>query len=290
MSDYESVVAGFRQIGEKLAHGGSRLEVVLRCQPAAVRILDMSALLDAEQHVVGLVHRGLGKMDVVGRDQRQTALVGQINEWILDAALDLLTVPLQLQVKPAVEELLQPLQHVSCSRGLPGREQSADAAADAARYRQEAFGFPFEIRQMKARDRADLEFEVSAAHQPHQVEIALLVLDQESQPVDREQLARGRDAALFLAANTEVAPDDRLNARFGGILREFEGAEEIVAVRNRDSRHGLRLGERHDGVDLVRTFGERIGGTDFEMDEIGDGHPPSSPSILWKVRRSARHL
>jgi hypothetical protein len=68
-------------------------------------------------------------------------------------------------------------------------------------------------------------------------------------------------------------------------LREFQGAKQVVAVGDGDSRHRLLLGQGHDLLDLVRALGERIGGTDFEMYEIGDGHGALSPSILWKVRR-----
>jgi hypothetical protein len=50
----------------------------------------------------------------------------------------------------------------------------------------------------------------------------------------------------------------------------------LAAYWENSSAHGVLLGERHDLVDLVRAFGERIGGTDFQMDEISEGHPP-----LW---------
>ena len=68
-------------------------------------------------------------------------------------------------------------------------------------------------------------------------------------------------------------------------LAGFDGptivsAEQIVAVGDGDRRHGVLLGERHDLVDLVRAFGERIRGADLEMDEIGDGHGPLWPPHL----------
>ena len=73
LGDHQGIVASLRQVGEELAHLGGRLEIMLRGQPAAVGILDMGALLDAQQHVMRLVHRGLGKMHVVGRHQWQAA-------------------------------------------------------------------------------------------------------------------------------------------------------------------------------------------------------------------------
>ena len=60
--------------------------------------------------------------------------------------------------------------------------------------------------------------------------------------------ARGERRTQFKlpTADAEVATDDRLDAGFRGILGEFQGAEEVVAVGDGDRRHGVRLGERHE--------------------------------------------
>src|SRR5207253_8156742 len=99
-------------------------------------------------------------------------------------------------------------------------------------------------------------------------------------PVGRQELARRGDAALLLTADADIAADNGLDAGLGGVLREFQGAEEIVAVGYGDRGHRLVLGERHDLVELVRSFGERIGRADFQMDEIGDSHAPLLRSHL----------
>ena len=107
-----------------------------------------------------------------------------------------------------------------------------------------------QLVERQRRDRAGLDLEMGAAHQPHQVEIALLALDQQGQPVGRRQLARRGDAALLLAPDGELAADDRLDAGLGGVLREFQRAEQVAAVGDGDRRHGVVLGERHDLVTL----------------------------------------
>jgi hypothetical protein len=133
-----------------------------------------------------------------------------------------------------------------------------------------------QLVERQCRGRPDFEVEMHAADQPHQVLVAVLVLSQQSQPIDRQQLAGGCNAALLLAPDGEVDADDRLDAGLGRVLREFERAEQVVAVGDGDRRHPRLLGQRDDLVDLVRAFGERIGGTNFQMDEISDGHAP-----LW---------
>jgi hypothetical protein len=78
LGDCQGVVAGFRQVGEHFAHLLRRLEIVLGRKPAAVRVLDVRALLDAEQHVVRRVHRRFGIVHVVGADDRQALVIGKV--------------------------------------------------------------------------------------------------------------------------------------------------------------------------------------------------------------------
>ena len=195
---------------------------------------------------------------------------------------------LQFDVEPVIEKPLEALEHVRRRRNLTGQQQPADPAARAAGERKQTAAAAFEFRQGQRGNRPGLELEMGAADQAHQVEIALLVLDQQGQPVDRRQLAGRGDATLFLPPEPDVAAHDRLDSGFRSVLGELQGPEQVVPVRDGDGRHRLSLGQRHDGIDLVRPFRERIGGTDLEMNEIGNGHVPSSRQDLWTVRSSAR--
>ena len=134
-----------------LAHLGGRLEVVLRRQAAAVGIGDMRALGDAEQRVVRLVHRGLGEMHVVGRDQRQAACIGEIEQRRLDAPLALLAVALQLDIEPAVEQRLQPLEHGGVAAGAwPAASSRPTPLPGAAGEGQQAVGMAFQLGRAAA--------------------------------------------------------------------------------------------------------------------------------------------
>ncbi len=180
LGDHQGIVAGLRQIGEEFAHLVGRLEVMLGRQAAAVGILDMRALFDAQQHVMRLVHRGFGKVDIVGRHQRQAAFIGEIEQRTLDAPLPVLAMALQLDIKPAVEQGFQAFELMGRGRRLTRRQQSTDAAAHAADQSQQAVGIAFQLGERQRRQRAGLELEMGAAHQPHQVEVAGLVLDQQA--------------------------------------------------------------------------------------------------------------
>ena len=169
LGDHQRVVASLGNIREQAAHLGGGLEVVLRRQTTAVRVLDMRPLLDAEQHVVRLVHRLPGEVHVVGRDQRQVADIGQLDQRLLGPALRLLAMALQLDIEAVAEQTLQAVEQMLRGRRLAGRQQPAHAAAVAARDRDESRRRPFELGQRQSRHRTRLEFEMGAAHQPHQV-------------------------------------------------------------------------------------------------------------------------
>ena len=58
-----------------------RLEAVLgRQPPPRLLLVDVGAVGDADQRVVGVVHRAVGEMHVVGRDERQVEVVGEADE------------------------------------------------------------------------------------------------------------------------------------------------------------------------------------------------------------------
>ena len=78
----------------------------------------MRPLLDAEENIMRLVHRRLGEMHIVRRNQRQVARIGEVKQRGLDAPLAVLAMALQFDVEPAVEQRLQPLQHVRRRRRL----------------------------------------------------------------------------------------------------------------------------------------------------------------------------
>jgi hypothetical protein len=134
---------------------------------------------------------------------------------------------------------------------------------------------------------AGLTLEVGTARQLQQVAVAGFALRQQHQLVRRrlvaDAIAAVEGPALLLAGNAELTADDRLQAGVARGERELEGAEEIAGVGHGDGRHGLRLAERDQLLQLDRALRERIGGVDAEMDEIGMRHgrriPQSRPRV-----------
>ncbi len=107
LRDHQAVLCRLGQIGEQLDHLGSTLEAVLGRQPAALLLADLRAIGDAQEDVVRLVLGGVDEMDVVGRDQRQVAAEGQVDQGRLDLLLGREPVAHQLDVEAAREQRRQ---------------------------------------------------------------------------------------------------------------------------------------------------------------------------------------
>ena len=107
--------AGFRrlrQVGEQLHHLRARLEPVLGREAAAVGGRNQRALGDAEQRVMRLVVAAGGEIGFVGRDQRQTVPVGEVDQRRFGRGLGFGPVALQFDIETPVEshgEALEPL-------------------------------------------------------------------------------------------------------------------------------------------------------------------------------------
>src|SRR3954453_11663366 len=84
--------------------------------------------------------------------------------------------------------------------------------------------------------------------------------------------------------------------------REYQRAEQVAGIGDGDRRHILLLAELDQLLDLDRSFGERIGGVDAQVDEIGNRHgvlnsaigerfgntmPSWSPCVMRKFRLTA---
>ena len=105
--------------------------------------------------------------------------------------------------------------------------------------------------------------------QAHQVAVAGLVLRQEHDrgprvvPLDGAQEGGGGVAEI----DRRLRADDRLHARLGELLREFERAEQVVGVGDRHRRHRVGLGELGQRLDRQRPLAQRIGAVHVQMHE-----------------------
>ena len=131
--DDQRVVAGLGQVGEQRPHLGGGPEVMMRRQAPAVVVGDGTPLRDAQQRVVRLVDIAVGEIGVVGRDQRHIVRIGEIDQPGLAARLVRQAVPLQFDVEPAREHVLE--ARAACAAAAsawPSREQPPDRPAGAA--------------------------------------------------------------------------------------------------------------------------------------------------------------
>ncbi len=230
----------------------------------------------AEQRIVRLVHAFVGEEHVVGGDQRQIDLVGEIEQARFDARLLLQAVALQLDIEPPGKRFAQRLQAFPRGIVLAGEQQAADRAFGAAGQHDQAFAAGGQIGQRDLRRLAGHAVEISVAEQAREIAVAGFGLHQHDHLVRRRGARIGAEAGLQIAAvlapDRQLAADDRLHAGIGQGHGEFVGAEQVAAVGHGRGRHGVFAAQLGELADLQRPFEQRIGGMDAEMDEIGVGH------------------
>ena len=99
--------------------------------------------------------------------------------------------------------------------------------------------------------------------------VARLVLRQEDDrracvvPLDAAPEGRGRIGEI----DRHLRANDGLHAALGELLRKFERAEEVVGVGDRQSRHGVGLGELGQRLDGQRPLAQGISAVHVQMHE-----------------------
>ena len=107
------------------------------------------------------------------------------------------------------------------------------------------------------------------ADQLDQVGIACLILSQQYELVGLGTNARAAGHRGAAALESELGADNRLHTLIRCRQGKLQRTEHIAGVGDRYRWHLLLLAKLDQVFDLDRTFGERIGGMDPEMDEIG---------------------
>ena len=98
--DLDRVGRRLRQVGEEGQHFRTRLEAVLGRQLAAFALADHGALRDADQRVMRLVVGQSREIGLVGRDERQAAIVGDVDQRVPSASRSLReAMPLQARCR-----------------------------------------------------------------------------------------------------------------------------------------------------------------------------------------------
>ena len=259
------------QIGEQHRHLGAGLEAVVGSKLEPIGLGDQLAGGDTQQRVVRLVILGAGEMRLVGRDQRQTLVVSEIDQPAFGAALGLGAMTLQFDIQPIAERLLQPLAALRGERRI-GQHRQRDRPVRPAGQRDHAVGFAGEPFELDVRHLIDRRLQERPGVQPHQAAIALLARCQQHDPRRRRQGAMARVRILVAEVDAEFEADDRLNAIARQLVGEFQTAEHVVGVGQGQRRLPVGLRQLGQLGDFHRAFQQRIGRVDVQMDESGVAH------------------
>jgi hypothetical protein len=140
--DHGAVLDRLGQVGEERPHLRRRLHPDLGRGAQPVVALDLARLGDAEHRVVGAVE---GRVDIggrVGRDQRQAALIGKLDQAGLGRLLDRIAAAAELDIEPPREQGFEPVGDRLGVLALG--DQPGERALSAPGQGDQAVGPPFE--------------------------------------------------------------------------------------------------------------------------------------------------
>ena len=236
--NFDRVGQRFRQVGKARIHLFRRGQVVVRRHPAPVGDRDEGAFRDTQQGVMGLVHRLVREIGLIGRNQGQIAGIGLADQPVLGFELGFKTVTLQLDIKPVAKGRCELVQ---IGRGLrlpTARDQTVEKAIRPAGQGNQPRRVIEHQAERDVRLFRPVDIQIGGAGKRHQIAIAGLVLGQQDQcPVRLGALARMR----VTQTDFQRTPDNRLDPSPGQDLGKLKRPEKIVCVRQRDRRHAMGL-------------------------------------------------
>ena len=313
LGDRQGVVAGLGQLAEQRPHLLGRLDVVARAVEAeAVGVVLVATHADAQQVVVAVGLVGRDVVRVIGRQQRDVQLPGDVEQATADAQLDVEAVIHQLtEVVLTAEDVLVLTRRPEGLLELAETKARLHLTGRAAGGRDDALGVPADdlaihaglhVVALEGGQRAQPEEVVQAGGvlgQHRHVGVAttagdiLAALHRGVAPVAtarRPVLLHPREARGRRDIGLDA--DDRLHGALGILealreLVELVGAEHVAVVGHRDGRHALTadLGEQL-GV-LRGAVEHRVLGVGVQVDEgidHGVWRPLSGGADLSRVR------
>ena len=151
-------------------------------------------------------------------------------------------------------------------RALAGGDRRIERPAGTAGEHDQTRRLLGKPRKFQVRPLGLRGFEVGARGEPQQAAIALLAGGQQNDA--RKTIPRRRAAVVLIAEiDAERAADDRLNAGARHFFGEFERAEHVVGVGERQRRLPVLLGELRQPRDRQRALEQRIGRMHVQMHE-----------------------
>ncbi len=232
-------------------------------EPHPVRVRDVLARLEAEQHVLRLGVRLVDVVDVVRRDDGHAVLGRPAHQDRVAGALLGDRVVLDLDVVVLAEDREVVLEDEARLGLALFQDRLEHLALEAARRRDEAGAVRAEHLAVDAR-LVVVAVRVGAAGELDEVAVALDVLGEQdlvvARPVCLVRHAAGRDV--------ELAADDRLDARLLRRRVELGDAVQIPVVRYGNGCVLKLCRALHEALDAGRAVEQRVLGVAVEVAEV----------------------
>ena len=258
---------GLRQIGEQFQHLVGALQVVRRVgELEAVLVPDVGTRADAEQHVVDTGVALLNVVHVVRRDDGDVQLLPEPQQPVVQRSKEVeVLVPLHLQVEGGEHRLVPPGQLLR-SLVVAVYQGNRYLGARAAREDDQAVGML--LQQIVVYARLVVEaLQVCSGGQLHQVPVALIVLCEDREVVVVLALAARGAVRPLPVRNVQLAPDDRLDARFLASGVEVHHPVHRAVVGEAEGRHAQFFGTAHHRRYPAQAVEQAVLRVDVKMSE-----------------------
>ena len=256
------------QILEQPLHLRRRLHPGVGRTGATIGRLDIGAVGDAQHHVMRRVEFRLGKAGRVGSDQRQIAVIGQVEQLRLRLALDRVQPAANLDIEAIGEQRLQPVGIGERSVGLILGEQAGDRSLAAGGQRDHAVGAPLQHVERNMGHFLQRPVEMRHRDERTDIVIAARILRIEGDPV----MHRRRIGRPARPHHAQHGADDRLHALALAAIGKGHRPIKAVAVGDRRRRKTQGLGLLGDLLGVDRPFEHGEGRKDAQRYEGGMRH------------------
>ena len=213
-------------------------------QLPAIGFGDQTAFRDADQRVMRFVIVFVCKERFVGRDQRQTFRIGEIEQRALAASFLRHAVTLQFDIETVAEQRGELVAARGGKIVLSGGEREIEHAMRPAGERDQTLRFAFEPIEFQMRLLVRRRFEECARIEAHQAAIAGLLCRQQNHARHFTNMRRiARIALLISKIDGKTTTNDGLDAGTRHFFGKFQSTEHIIGVSERERRLTIRFRE-----------------------------------------------
>jgi hypothetical protein len=209
---------------------------------------------------VCLVHARLEEEAVVGGDDRQAAVEGEVEEGGLGQRFGRLGVALQLDIEAVRKGGLEAVEQGRSTLLVATLEQPAEGALGTTGQEDEPLAAALEVLDGDAGLHRVVE--VDRAHQAQKIGVAGGVTGecrQEGRPLQPFAAHRGHAAGMAGQAERQEGAHDRLHALGHRGRAELHDAEQVGVVGDRHGRHAVSGTGAGQALVVDRPFEQRVG-------------------------------